>query len=55
MTIRKLNCYWVRGGPQRHPDWVPKKGTLHREYKTCNLSEAFGFVATEALVQRPNR
>jgi 4a-hydroxytetrahydrobiopterin dehydratase len=50
MKIPKLTESQVKVGLQALPGWVLHKGKLHREYKFGDFSEAFGFMATAALV-----
>jgi 4a-hydroxytetrahydrobiopterin dehydratase len=50
MKVSKLTNAEVKVGLQGLPGWALHNGKLHREYKFGDFSEAFGFMATCALV-----
>jgi 4a-hydroxytetrahydrobiopterin dehydratase len=50
MKVSKLTDGEVKVGLQGLPGWTLHNGKLHREYKFGDFSEAFGFMATCALV-----
>jgi 4a-hydroxytetrahydrobiopterin dehydratase len=50
MKLSKLTDAEVRIGLQGLPGWALHNGKLHREYKFGDFSDAFGFMATCALL-----
>lgn len=50
MKIPTLTDAEVQAGLQRLPGWTVLNGKLHRECKFGDFSEAFGFMASCALV-----
>ena len=47
---RKLNQSEIDEALQKLPGWTVENGKLHRQYQFKNFVEAFGFMASVALV-----
>ncbi|MGA3121866.1 MAG: 4a-hydroxytetrahydrobiopterin dehydratase [Polyangiaceae bacterium] len=50
MKIPRLTDAEVKAGLQSLPGWVLRDGKLHRDYTFEDFSDAFGFMATCALI-----
>lgn len=50
MPVAKLTDEEIEAGLARHPHWSLKDGKLHRELRFDGFAEAFGFMASVAIV-----
>ncbi len=50
MKMPKLTEVELKERLQRLPGWVVRDGKLHRDYTFADFSDAFGFMATCALI-----
>lgn len=50
MTAKKLDASEITERLAALPGWAVRDGKLHREYKFADFVEAFGFMASVALI-----